>query len=532
MNERILSVLITAMGGQGGAVLTEWLVQAAMLEGFPVQSTSLPGVAQRTGSTTYYLELLPIPQDELADQEPIFSLHPTPGDVDLLIAQEFLELGRAIEQGFASPDRTVILASTSRLYSIYEKSPPGRGIYPGEAIETAARALSRRLIAFDALALGRAHGFQEVNAILLGALAAAKLLPIREQNYRKAVEQGGIAVERNLAAFQLGYDHVNSGRCEERPEPGPAPGPTHGIQDWEAFAEARAIGLGRRGATFRQVIGQVEREFPPTLWELLGEGVARLIDYQSAPYARLYLDWLRPLLDLDSAERGYRLARRFARHLAVWMSYEDAVRVAELKTRPERFARIRTEMGMTDGQVLRVTDFLKPDIDEIYGVLPHALVGRFARWAERRWPGEKRPAFAQKVRTTRFAGFLRVWLLTRLRPLRPISERYRREHMAIAIYRAWVERVARTDYALGVEVAEAATMVKGYGAVRRRGLAAFDRYLEEIVAPLLAQADRALISRLLAEARQRILAAPEGIDAAVTLVREALVPTPNTPGNG
>ena len=532
MNERILSVLITAMGGQGGAVLTDWLVQAAMLEGFPVQSTSLPGVAQRTGSTTYYLELLPIPQDELDGREPIFSLHPTPGDVDLLIAQEFLELGRAIEQGFASPDRTVILASTSRLYSIYEKSPPGRGIYPGEAIETAARALSRRLIAFDALALGRAHGFQEVNAILLGALAAAKLLPIREQNYRKAVEQGGIAVERNLAAFQLGYDHVNSGRCEERPEPGPAPGPTHGIQDWEAFAEARAIGLGRRGATFRQVIGQVEREFPPTLWELLGEGVARLIDYQSAPYARLYLDWLRPLLDLDSAERGYRLARRFARHLAVWMSYEDAVRVAELKTRPERFARIRTEMGMTDGQVLRVTDFLKPDIDEIYGVLPHALVGRFARWAERRWPGEKRPAFAQKVRTTRFAGFLRVWLLTRLRPLRPISERYRREHMAIAIYRAWVERVARTDYALGVEVAEAATMVKGYGAVRRRGLAAFDRYLEEIVAPLLAQADRALISRLLAEARQRILAAPEGIDAAVTLVREALVPTPNTPGNG
>ncbi|MBI1892537.1 MAG: hypothetical protein HYS14_00255 [Candidatus Rokubacteria bacterium] len=89
------------------------------------------------------------------------------------------------------------------------------------------------------------------------------------------------------------------------------------------------------------------------------------------------------------------------------MSYEDAVRVTELKTRPERFARIRTEMRMTDGQVLRVTDFLKPDIDEIYGVLPHALVGRFARWAERRWPGEKRPAFAQKVRTTRFAGFLR-----------------------------------------------------------------------------------------------------------------------------
>src|SRR3989304_707182 len=118
MNERVLTVLITAMGGQGGAVLTEWLVQASSLEGFPVQSTSLPGVAQRTGSTTYYCEVFPVLPDALGGAEPIFSLHPPPGDVDLLIAQEFLGLGRALEQGFAPPDGTAILASSSRLYSI------------------------------------------------------------------------------------------------------------------------------------------------------------------------------------------------------------------------------------------------------------------------------------------------------------------------------------------------------------------------------------------------------------------------------
>jgi len=334
-------------------------------------------------------------------------------------------------------------------------------------------------------------------------MAAAELLPIGEASYRKAIELGGIAVDRNLAAFQLGYDHVRSGRHEVRPE----------VREkgWEAFVAERASQLGRRGPALREAVGVVEREFPAPLWKIVGEGVARLIDYQSAAYARLYLEWVTRILALDAAARGYRLTERFARHLAVWMSYEDAVRVAELKTRPERFARIRREMGMADGQVLAVTDYFKPDIDELYGILPRALVGGFARWAEHRWPGETRPTFGQKVRTTRLTGFLRVRLLTWFRPLRPISERYHREHAAIAAYRAWVERAARRDYALGVELAEAAQLVKGYGAVRRRSFIAFRRYLEEIAAPLLEQSDRVLASRVLAEARRKILEAPEGI---------------------
>jgi hypothetical protein len=112
--------------------------------------------------------------------------------------------------------------------------------------------------------------------------------------------------------------------------------------------------------------------------------------------------------------------------------------------------------------------------------------------------------------------------LTRFRPLRPISERYHREHVAIAAYRAWVERAARRDYALGVELAEAAQVVKGYGAVRRRSFTAFRRYLEEIAAPLLEQSDRVPASRVLAEARRKILEAPEGIEAAVGLARSAV----------
>ena len=119
-----VSILIAALGGEGGGVLSNWLVESAMAAGFPVQSTSIPGVAQRTGATTYYLEIFPVPIDELGDREPVLPLTPGPGEIDLMIASELLEAGRAMQNGFISPDRTTLIASTHRLYSVAEKPLP------------------------------------------------------------------------------------------------------------------------------------------------------------------------------------------------------------------------------------------------------------------------------------------------------------------------------------------------------------------------------------------------------------------------
>src|SRR4029450_2252897 len=141
---------------------------AALLGGYPVHGTSIPGVAQRTGSTTYYVELYPQP----GAAEPPFSLYPVPGALDVLLAPEFLEVGRMIELGFVSPARTTVIASTHRLLSIHEKIATGRAIYPQDGVRRAAEISARRLVAFDALALAREHG-TEANAVLLGALAGA-----------------------------------------------------------------------------------------------------------------------------------------------------------------------------------------------------------------------------------------------------------------------------------------------------------------------------------------------------------------------
>jgi indolepyruvate ferredoxin oxidoreductase, beta subunit len=178
----ILSLLIPAVGGQGGGVLSEWLVDAALLDGYPVHGTSIPGVAQRTGSTTYYVELY----TERGADEPVFSLYPVPGALDVLLAPEFLEVGRMIELGFVSPSRTTVIASTHRLLSIHEKIATGRAIYPQDGLQRAAETAARRLVAFDALALAREHG-TEANAVLLGALAGAEVLPIAEDAFRKAI---------------------------------------------------------------------------------------------------------------------------------------------------------------------------------------------------------------------------------------------------------------------------------------------------------------------------------------------------------
>jgi indolepyruvate ferredoxin oxidoreductase beta subunit len=482
---RIASVLIPAVGGQGGGVLAEWIVEAALADGFTVQSTSIPGVAQRTGSTSYYVEVL-LDEAGSTAEEIVFSLYPIPGALDVLLAPEFLEVGRAIELGFPSPSRTAIIASTHRLYAIHEKTATGRGIYPDEDLRAAARAFSRTLILFDALALAREHG-TEANAVLLGALAASGALPVSEAAYRKAIEGKGVQVAANLRGFEVGLERARALQAGD--------GDLRGAPTQES-AMAPPAGFAPDVATV-----------PESLRAIVAAALARLVDYQDDRYARRYLDRLRPFVAGDPE-----VARLVARQLAVWMTYEDAIRVAQLKTRWSRFARIHQEARAPGAEVV-VTDYLKPDLDEIYGILPRRLVASLARWAESRWPGG-RPALGQHVRTTTISGYLRLWLLARCRWLRPSSHRARHEHARMERWLALVARCAQRDVELAREVARAAGLVKGYGQVRRRLESTFDELLASVSrAADLAWAgdgDARIARALMRRARTLVLAGPDG----------------------
>jgi len=440
----VLSLLIPAVGGQGGGVLSEWIVDAAGLDGYRVHGTSIPGVAQRTGSTTYYVELL---TDRSATEDPAFSLYPVPGALDVLVAPEYLEVARMIESGFVSPARTTVVCSTHRLYTIHEKTATGHAIYPRERLDALARATARRLVAFDALTVARERG-TEVNAVLLGALAGSGALPVSAEAFRKAIEARGVGVAANLKGFDVGFELARAAAADGRTAATHTDAPVHERpQQLTAFADDVAA-------------------LPASLRAVIEHALPRLVDYQDEGYARRYLTRLAPFVKHDV------LGVIVARHLATWMTYEDAIRVAQAKTRASRFARIRGETRAGDA-VVEVTDYLKPDLDEIWGILPYRLVAPFARWAERRWP-HGRPTLGQHVRTTTVTGYLRVWLLARLRGLRPVSWRARVENERIERWLAAVTRALAWDEALASEIARLARLVKGYGDVRRRLVALFD----------------------------------------------------------
>ncbi len=479
----LIKVLIPAVGGQGGGVLTEWLVQAFFIQDYDVQGISLPGLSQRGGSTVYYLEAFP--RAEARDKQIIFAQFPVPGEVDVIVAQEFLELGRALELGYGS-DKTAIVTSTHRVYSTLEKMPIGSGIYSEESLRKIADGFSSKLIELDALKLSKENGMDElaVNAILLGALSASGAMPVSRESYLKAIDNVGVAVKTNKRAFEVGSDYVKSGN---NPDFGEKPAIV-----WESFLKERADRLGEyEREEYLARISKIETYHPSNLREILAESIFRLIEYQGIEYADKYMDLVWETYDVDQNTKGggYKLTEHFARNLALLMSYEDGIRVAELKIKFNRFKRIKEEMRLRDDQVFKVVDYLKPDSEEIYGLMPYVLVAPFVRITQSRvfkkiWRRKKPLTMGQTPVTTSFSGFARLWLLTKIKFMRPYSYRYKKEHRIIKRYIESVVYYSGLDYKVGCLVAKSASMIKGYGKVRRRTMKAFLRYLDNVIFPL------------------------------------------------
>ena len=201
---RPITMAILAMGGEGGGVLSDWIVAVAEKNGYYAQSTSVPGVAQRTGATVYYVELFPKFSGSERHSEPVLSTMPTPGEVDIVVASELMEAGRSIQRGFSTPDRTTLIASTSRTYAMPERTAMGDGrIDSGRLIE-AALASSKRFIRGDFAKIAQDTG-SVISAVLLGAIAGAGVLPFTREQFEEAIRASGKGVEPSLLAFAEGF---------------------------------------------------------------------------------------------------------------------------------------------------------------------------------------------------------------------------------------------------------------------------------------------------------------------------------------
>jgi indolepyruvate ferredoxin oxidoreductase beta subunit len=462
--ERPITILIAALGGEGGGVMADWLMEAATESDLPAQATSIPGVAQRTGATTYYLEIYPAKRSELGGREPVLSLTPSPGNVDVMVASELIEAGRAMTNGYVSPERTTLIASTHRIYATIEKMQMADGRYEDDKVSAAAAQLAKRAVLFDMRKLAQESG-TVINAVLFGAMAGSGVLPLAREACEGAIRKAGRGAEASLRGFTAGFD----------------------------------IAQGSRKAPDRPAKPKRATE----LAEIMRLADERLRDYQGEAYAALYTKRLEAFRTVDA-----KVTATVARHLATWMSYEDIIRVADLKTRASRFERVRREVGAKEHEPVVVIDYLKPGVEEFASVMPHFLGKTLVGWAER---NGKLDAYnvGMHIRTSGFFGYLLVRSLAWLKPLRPMSYRYVEEQGLIERWLGMVAEAAKRDAELAYEIAECARLIKGYGETHRRGkgnfLAIADALIEN---PPTADAREQ--AKAIRKAREAALADPEG----------------------
>ncbi|HXP12718.1 MAG TPA: indolepyruvate oxidoreductase subunit beta family protein [Stellaceae bacterium] len=493
---RPVTLLIAALGGEGGGVLTNWIIGAAESLGFPAQSTSIPGVAQRTGATIYYVEILPVPSASLGGKRPILALSPGLGEVDVLLASELAETARAVSSGFVTPDRTKVIASTSRSYLMPEKTAMADGRLIGEELLRAVERHASASLILDMESLAKSSGSM-VNAVMLGALAGSGALPIPAESFAQAIQSSGKAAESNLRGFEAGLRaaHAGTPAALRAPE-----------KRWRETQPSLAQLESRAGF------------LPEEARHLAVEGVRRLADYQDLAYAKLYLDRLGPIEQADERSGlDGKLAASVARHLAVRMSFEDVIRVAQVKADPARIARIRRDLGAKPGDTLAIFEFFKPGIDELCSILPPLLARPILYVAEKRgWLG--RAYWGMEIQTTSVLGYLRMKALASLRPWRRWSHRFREEQREISAWLSLVAEAAALSPALALEVAQCANLIKGYGDTHKRGMASYRAIVERVVRPALKRRLPAeLASDAVASAYAAALADPEGESLARTL---------------
>lgn len=456
----IIKVAILAVGGQGGGVLTGWIEDLARAGGYAAQATSVAGVAQRTGSTVYYVEMAPRGDADA----PIFSLMPAAGDVDVMIAAELMEAGRAIIRGFVTPDRTLLIASTHRALAVSEKVVPGDGIADGAEVMAAADLAARQFIHADFDALAIRNG-SVISATLFGALAASGALPFPVAAFEAAIRAGGKGVEGSLRAFRAGHDAALGAPVAKAPgasRPSPAPGmrgPARLVAGWNSLTDRIThLPLPSRG--------------------MAQAGLAKVVQFQDLAYGADYLDRLATVAAADRSP--FDLSREAAKHLANAMAYDDILRVADAKTRAGRAGRIAGEMGAAAGTVLQVTEFLHPRAEEIVSLMPAGMGARWAANPRRMALIDRLFSRGRRVRTDRLLPFLTLYLLAGLKGWRRRTFRHAQE---VAHLDRWLDLAlseASGDYALAVEIIRCRRLIKGYSDTHARGLSKFDRVMAAI----------------------------------------------------
>jgi indolepyruvate ferredoxin oxidoreductase beta subunit len=448
-SSEIIKLAVLAVGGQGGGVLTNWIADLANRGEYAVQMTSVAGVAQRTGATIYYVEMAP-----KTARLPVFALSPAPGDLDILIAAELMEAGRAVLRGFVTPDRTTLIASTHRILAISEKEVPGDGRAEAVLVEEEITKAALRCVCFDMETLASDAGSM-ISASLFGGLARSGALPFDVAQFEEVITASGRGVDQSLAAFRaaLKYDPAQTNDTPAQNIEPRVKGPEMLLKGWADLCA--------------QVDG-----FPVQARAMVQAGLKKAVDYQDIEYGKTYLSHLSEYKNTDAT-----LAEAAAKYIANAMCYDDILRVADLKTRASRQTRLRSEQDIPDGDIVQVTEYFHPRAQEICGTLP-ASIGAWIEACPRAFAALDRVTNkGRRIRTDGIIGFGMLWAVSALKPYRRKFLRHRFETAHLDDLLAHARQAALSDTALAIEILKCQRLIKGYSDTHTRGHSKFGKVI-------------------------------------------------------
>ncbi|KZK85548.1 putative indolepyruvate oxidoreductase subunit B [Pseudovibrio sp. Ad46] len=462
----ITKIAIFAVGGQGGGVLTDWIVNLAEANGYKAQSTSVAGVAQRTGATIYYVEMAPD-----TGKAPVFSLSPAQGDVDTVICAELMEAGRAVIRGFVTADKTTLIASSHRILAVSEKIVPGKGEQDSDVVLSRLGNASQKLVAFNMEEVAADNG-SVISSSLFGALAGSGALPFLKSTYEDTIRKGGKGVKASLASFNASFEHAQSSAAAgsagtKRPEQTKS----------EKILTVR--GPEKKRAAWQLLLSRIEA-LPKQAHEMALAGLRKTVEFQDLEYGEEYLNHLEIVLASDTENGNWEFTRVAAKYIANAMCYDDTIRVADIKTQKTRLQRVEREIGLGAENQLELTEYLHPRMEEICGTLPV----RLGKWVEARpkvfnWL-DRRVNKGRRIRTHSVRGFLSLWLISSLKPWRRSFLRHEIETEHLQNWRDLAIKTVHSDYDLAVEILTCRRLIKGYSDTHKRGHSKFDRVLSSL----------------------------------------------------
>ena len=416
-------IVVGGVGGTGVVTIGQLLGMAAHLEGQGVVTQDAGGLAQKGGATWSHIQIARNP-------EAIFTTKVDIAKADLVIGCDPIVAASAYTLTVMQAGRTFVALNTHGAPTAAFLSNPGWEFPAGNCADALTQAVGAGgVAAFDAeqLATQLLGDSIYTNPLMLGFAWQKGRIPLSHAALLRAIELNAAQVDNNKAAFEWGR------RC------------AHELASVQALCAS--------AATAQQVIAFVKK---PTLAELVATRVAFLTAYQNAAYAETYRAYVETVRLAESPLKRTMLTEAVARYLFQLMAYKDEYEVARLHTEPAFLGQLG---AMFEGEYTLHYHLAPPWISKKndHGELQKRVFGPWMLWAFR--------------------------LLARLKGLRGCaldvfgySAERREERRLIGQYRASIDallpRLAASNHAAATDLACVPDLIKGYGHVKARHLAA------------------------------------------------------------